>query len=251
MHFLLTNDDGIDAVGLKALSAAVLEKGHTLIVSAPQTQQSATSHSVTLRAPLLVQEVQWEGAKAYAVAGSPADCARMGVELSDKPIDFVFSGINNGDNAGTAIYYSGTFSAAREARMLRLKSMAVSIHPHATWDMLMHLARLAVRIAESFEHTDLPRLCVINLNAPALPVEDLKPLRLAPVSQSFFLDAYEQRTDLRGNPYFWLKPGIVMESIEEGSDLDLLHKGHITCSFVMPSPDCNAEYTEKMQDFLL
>lgn len=250
MHFLLTNDDGIDAIGLKALSAAALEKGHSLIVCAPQTQQSATSHSVTLRAPLLVKEVPWENAKAYAVAGSPADCARMGVELSDKPIDFVFSGINNGDNAGTAIYYSGTFSAAREARMLRLKSMAVSIQPHATWDMLLHLARLAVRIAESFEHTDLPRLCVINLNAPALPVEQLKPLKLAPVSQSFFLDSYEERRDLRGNPYFWLKPGIVMETIEEGSDLDLLHKGHITCSFILPSPDCNDKYTEKMQDFL-
>lgn len=251
MHFLLTNDDGIDAVGLKALSAAVLEKGHTLIVSAPQTQQSATSHSVTLRAPLLVQEVKWEGAKAYAVGGSPADCTRMGVELSDKPIDFVFSGVNNGDNAGTAIYYSGTFAAAREARMLRLKAMAVSICPHATWDMLLHLARLAVSIAEALKDTDLPRMCVINLNAPALPVEELKPLRLAPVSQSFFLDSYEERTDLRGNPYFWLKPGIVMEEIEEGSDLDLLHKGHVTCSFVLPSPDCNAEYAEKMQDFLL
>ena len=204
---------------------------------------------MTISNPLLVKEVEWEGAKAYAVGGSPADCARMGAELSDKPIDFVFSGINNGDNAGTAIYYSGTFSAAREARMLRLKSMAVSIRPHATWDMLLHLARLAVSIAESLKDTDIPRLCVINLNAPALPVEELKPLKLAPVSQSFFLDAYEKRTDLRGNPYFWLKPGIVMEEIEEGSDLDLLHKGHITCSFVMPSPDCNEQFAEKMQDF--
>jgi len=249
MHFLLTNDDGIDAVGLKALGAAVLEKGHTLTVCAPKTQQSATSHSVTLNAPLLVKQVEWEGAEAFSVAGTPADCARMGAELSSKPIDFVFSGINNGDNAGTAVYYSGTFSAAHEARMLRLKSMAVSIKPHATWDMLMHLARLAVRIAEAFQNVELPRMCVINLNAPALPVDELKPLRLAPLSQSFFLDSYEKRTDLRGNPYFWLKPGIVMEDIEEGSDLDLLQKGHITCSFVLPCPDCNKEYTEKMQDF--
>lgn len=249
MHFLLTNDDGFDAIGLKALSAAAIERGHTVIVSAPQTQQSATSHAVTLSNPLLVKEVPWEGAKAFAIRGTPVDCARMGVELSDKPIDFVFSGINNGDNVGTAVYYSGTFSAAREARMLRLKSMAVSIRPHATWDMLLNLARLAVRMAESFAHTDLPRLCVINLNAPAIPVEELGPLTLAPLSQSFFLDDYERREDLRGNPYFWLKPGIVMEPVQEGTDLDLLNKGHITCTFVMPSPDCNAEYTEKMQDF--
>jgi len=251
MHFLLTNDDGINAIGLKALSAALIERGHTFIVSAPQTQQSATSHAVTLSNPLLVKEAPWEGGKAYGVGGTPVDSARMGVELSDKPIDFVFSGINNGDNVGTAIYYSGTFAAAREARMLRLKSMAVSIRPHATWDMLLHLARLAVRIAERFAHIDLPRLCVINLNAPALPVDELKPLVLAPLSQSFFLDDYERREDLRGNPYFWLKPGIVMEDATPGSDLDMLNKGHITCSFVLPSPDCNAEYTEKMQDFSL
>ena len=250
MHFLLTNDDGIEGIGLRALSAAALERGHTFLVSAPQTQQSATSHSVTLSDPLHVKEVAWEGGKAYAVRGTPVDSARMGVELTDRPIDFVFSGINNGDNAGTAIYYSGTFSAAREARMLRLKSMAVSIQPHATWDMLMNLARIAVRLAESLQHEDLPRLCVVNLNAPACPVKEVKPLVLAPLSQSFFLDDYERRTDLRGNPYFWLKPGVVMETIEEGSDLDLLRKGHITCTFVMPSPDCNAKYTEKMQDFM-
>ena len=249
MHFLLTNDDGIDAIGLKALSAAALEKGHTITVCAPQTQQSATSHSVTLFSPLLVKEVPWEGGKAYAVSGTPVDCARMGEQLSDQPIDFVFSGINNGDNAGTAVYYSGTFSAAREARMLQLKAMAVSIKTKATWDMLMNLARTAVRLAEALKDTDLPRLCVVNLNAPALPVEELKPLVLAPLSQSFFLDDYERRSDLRGNPYFWLKPGIVMEAIEEGSDLDMLSKGHITCTFVMPSPDCNEQFSAKMQDF--
>ena len=249
MHFLLTNDDGINAIGLKALSTAAIERGHTVIVSAPKTQQSATSHAVTLFNPLLVKEVPWEGGKAYAIGGTPVDSARMGKQLADKPIDFVFSGINNGDNAGTAVYYSGTFSAAREARMLNLKAMAVSIKPHATWDMLLNLARTAVRLAEHFEHIDLPRMCVINVNAPAIPVEELKPLTLAPLSQSFFLDDYERREDLLGNPYFWLRPGIVMEAIEEGSDLDLLAKGHITCTFVLPSPDCNAEYTEKMQDF--
>ena len=148
MHFLLTNDDGIEAVGLKALSIAALERGHKVTVCAPLTQQSAVSHHLTLSAPLIVREMPWENAKAYAVAGTPADCARLGRLLSDEPIDFVLSGINNGENAGTATYYSGTVSAAREARMCNMPSMAVSIRYNADERTRLALARLAITIAE-------------------------------------------------------------------------------------------------------
>ena len=176
MHFLLANDDGIQAIGLRALSQAILERGHSVVVRAPQTQQSAVSHHITLFAPLMMREVPWEGdnAKAYSVAGTPADCVRIAQMLTDKPFDFAFSGINNGENAGTAVYYSGTVSAAREARMLNMPAMAVSIMPHADEAMRLHLARLAVRIAERYQGDALPRLCLINLNAPALPARRLR-----------------------------------------------------------------------------
>ena len=106
MHFLLANDDGIQAIGLRALSQAILERGHSVVVCAPQTQQSAVSHHITLFAPLMMREVPWEGdnAKAYSVAGTPADCVRIAQMLTDKPFDFAFSGINNGENAGTAVF---------------------------------------------------------------------------------------------------------------------------------------------------
>lgn len=250
MHFLLTNDDGVHAIGLKALSCAVLEKGHTLTVCAPQTQQSATSHHITLHDPLMVNEVPWEGGKAYAVAGSPADCARLGVLLSDQPIDFVFSGINNGENAGTAIYYSGTVSAAREASMLNQKAMAVSIMVGATWDMLLNLARKAVELAEKFAYIDLPRLTVINLNAPAVPANEIKPLRIAPLSDAFYLDSYEKRTNTFGKTYFWLKAGVKTEPHKEGTDMDLLFKKHMTLSLVGPYTVDNAWLNVNLQDFL-
>jgi len=232
MHFLLTNDDGIAAVGLQALGEAVLERGHTLTVCAPQTQQSATSHHLTLATPLLVREVPWKGAAAYAVAGTPADCARLGQLLSDAPIDFVFSGINNGENAGTAVYYSGTVSAAREARMCNLKSMAVSIEAGADREMLMNVARTAVRLAEELQDTELPRLCLLNLNAPKLPPEQVKPLRIAPLSDAFFLDSYERRTSPRGHIYFWLEGGLKIEPHKPGTDMDLLAKGHMVLSLI-------------------
>lgn len=226
MHFLLTNDDGIGAIGLKAMSAAALERGHTVIVCAPKTQQSATSHHLTLTAPLLVREMPWEGGAAFAVAGTPADCARMGRLLTDRPIDFVFSGINNGENAGTAVYYSGTVSAAREARMRNLKAMAVSIEAGADWEPLLHLGRMAVRLAERFAETELPRLALLNLNAPGLPPKQWKELRIAPLSDAFFLDSYEKRVSPRGMPYFWLEEGLKIEPHKPGTDMALLAEGH-------------------------
>lgn len=248
MHFLLTNDDGFDAIGLKAMSAAALERGHTVTVCAPQTQQSAASHHLTLHAPLMVREVPWDGAQAYALAGTPADCARIGRLLSDKPVDYVFSGINNGENAGTAIYYSGTVAAAREARMCNLEAMAVSIMPGADWDTLLHLARLAVRIAESTREQPLPRLCLLNLNAPALPADQWKPLRAAPVSDAYFLDSYEKRVSPRGGAYFWLEAGLKIEPHRPGTDMALLLSGHPVITLLGGNTDDNGWLNGKLQD---
>lgn len=248
MHFLLTNDDGISAVGLKALSQAVLERGHQLTVCAPMTQQSAVSHHITLFSPLMTRKVDWPGADAYSVAGTPADCVRIAQKLTDTPFDFAFSGINDGENAGTAIYYSGTVSAAREARMLNIPSMAVSITSHADEAMRLNLARLAVKIAERYQGDVLPRMCLINLNAPALPPEQLKPLRIAPLSDAFYLDNYERRVSPHGDVYFWLESGLKIEPHKPGTDMALLQAGHITCTFVGGMTDGNTACAAKLQD---
>ena len=246
MHLLLTNDDGISAIGLKAICAAAVERGHTVTVCAPQTQQSATSHHLTLNTPLLVRDIPWEGAKAYAIAGTPADCARLGPLLSDQPIDFVFSGINNGLNAGAAVYYSGTVSAAREARMCNLPAMAVSIEVKADWDTQLALGRMAVKIAEKLLGKPLPRLCVLNLNAPALPADQWKPLRLAPLSDAFFLDSYERRTNPRGGTYFWLEGGLKIEPHKPGTDMALLEAGHVVLTLLGGLQDDSAWIAENL-----
>ncbi len=250
MHFLLTNDDGIGAIGLKAMCAAALEAGHTVTLCAPETQQSATSHHLTLTSPLMVREVPWEGADAFAIAGTPVDCARLGRLLSSKPIDFVFSGINNGENAGTAVYYSGTVSAAREARMCNLPSMAVSICVGAGWESLLHLARLAISIAEKVKDRPMPRLCLLNLNAPALPADQWKPLRLAPLSDAFFLDSYEKRVSPRGHVYFWLEEGMKVEPHSPGSDMALLQEGHPVLTLLGGYRDASDWAEGNLQDLI-
>ena len=232
MHILVTNDDGIQSAGLETLARVCLERGHRVTVAAPATQQSAASQRITISTPLMVREVPWTGARAFAVEGSPADCARLGLRLAEEPADFVLSGINDGENAGCAVFYSGTVAAAREARMCGVKAMAVSLDWRGTEEMRTHLAGLAVRLAEQFQPLEWPRMALLNLNAPALPPEELKPLKVCPLSDAYFLDQFEKRMSPRGQLYFWLGDGMTMEPHRPGTDLDLLEKGHVTLSLL-------------------
>ncbi len=255
MHILITNDDGIHSVGLKALVDAALRRGHRVTVSAPHGQCSANSQHITLTHPLLVHELKWQGVEhAYSVEGTPADCVRVVPSLLDDPVDFCISGINRGENAGSAVYYSGTVAAAREAAMLYMPAMAVSIRVGADDAMRAHLADLAVSLAEHLEKTPLPRFCVINLNAPALPVSEWKNMVMCPLSRAFFLDSYEKRVSPLGQTYLWLAAndtsGVPMETPEPGSDYAFLQDGHVTCTFLRSFGDYNGDFADKMQDFL-
>ena len=133
MHILISNDDGIFSPGIRILASAAVKRGHRVTVSAPATQQSAMSHRLTLNQSMMAKPYELAGARAFAVDGSPVDCVRLGRYLAeDEPIDFCLSGINDGTNLGTALYYSGTAAAAREAAMLNIPSMALSIGVRAT-----------------------------------------------------------------------------------------------------------------------
>ena len=254
LRILVTNDDGIYSVGLKALAEAAIRRGHKVTVSAPSSQCSANSQHITLTQPLLAHEISWPGATAFAIDGTPTDCARIAPFMVDEPFDFCLSGINNGENAGSAVYYSGTVAAAREAAMCNIPAMAVSIMPGADDSMRSSLADIAVRVAEHFEGVHLPRFSLINLNAPAIPPEELKPMRMCPLCQAYYLDGYEKRVSPLGQTYFWLKAnddtGVPMEPAEPGSDYDYLRKGHVTCTVLGNFRDYNEDYLARMQDFL-
>ncbi len=253
MRILITNDDGIGAEGIRALAQAAIERGHEVLISAPASQCSANSQHINISHPLLVRQVQWEGATAFAVEGTPCDCVRLGPFLTDnKHFDFCLSGINRGDNLGSAVYYSGTASAAREAAMAYIPAMAVSIQFGADWEMYLNLARKAVELAEQFEGETFPRFTFINLNAPCLPSEQVKEMVLCPLSQGYFLDTYQKRLSPAGRTYYWVEEvdtaDLPIEPAEPGSDRYFLQEGHITCSFVGHLGDENGKYTEKMQD---
>ena len=121
MHLLITNDDGITAPGILTLARVAAAAGHSVVVVAPANQQSATGHRLTINESLMVIPMDIDpNFKAFAVNGTPVDCVRIGRKLSEKPFDFCLSGINDGVNVGTDLFYSGTAAAAREAAMLYL-----------------------------------------------------------------------------------------------------------------------------------
>src|SRR3989338_4597326 len=125
MKILLTNDDGIQAPGLKALASAVAKKWDVTIV-APADQKSATSHSVTLGQKLRVIKNSGGKVSQYAVHGTPVDCVKIAIsEIENFYPDLIISGINQGANTGVSVYYSGTISAAREGLINRISSISL------------------------------------------------------------------------------------------------------------------------------
>ncbi|MEF2144484.1 MAG: 5'/3'-nucleotidase SurE [Desulfovibrionaceae bacterium] len=228
MRILLTNDDGIQAHGLRALYAALLEAGHEVQVVAPVAEQSAVGHAITFHTPLRVHEFRENGFFGLGVHGTPADCVKLGLTtLVPNAPDLVLSGINKGANVGVDIVYSGTVSAATEAAMMSLPAMAISMDDFKPRD-LSKQARFAVRLLPNIPWNDIPEKTLLNLNFPACSFDDHQGLRLCPHTRAAYRDHYLERKDPRGQSYYWLEGEIPAEGISPDRDRALLTQGFIT-----------------------
>jgi 5'-nucleotidase len=205
MHILVTNDDGIDSPGIYALVQALKRLGKISVV-APDRQQSAVGHALTVSSPLRATKVRRDGEIfGYAINGTPADCVKIGIcSLLDEPASLLVSGINHGANTSRNILYSGTVSAATEGMMMGLPSMAVSLDSLDYRTDCMPAAEYAAVVAERFHTLDIPPDTILNVNVPALPKEQIKGLRVTRQGSSSWEDAYERRQDPMGREYFWL-----------------------------------------------
>ncbi len=228
LNILLTNDDGIYAVGLRALYKALQEAGHTVYVVAPMTEQSAVGHALTVFQTLRAKEITEPDFHGLGVHGTPSDCVKLALSaLLPKKPDMVISGINAGANVGPDILYSGTVAAATEAAHNNLRAMALSYDFFHPVDILEH-ARHATHLMQNIPWDVVPSRCVVNVNYPHKPLAQCLPLRLCPQTSALWKDDYEERLDPRGNRYWWVKGNICMEDVEKNTDKDLLAKGHIT-----------------------
>jgi len=229
MRFLLTNDDGIYAKGLSALYAELSREADCLIV-APETEQSAVGHAITISRPLMVRRAtKNDKFLGYAVCGTPADCVKIGItELSDKPVDLVVSGINRGGNAGINVLYSGTVSAATEGAILGFPSMAVSLdtHKEADFTYAAKFARKMTRLILS--NPQKLKGSAINVNVPCIPREKIKGVVVVRQAQSNIVETFEKRTDPRKNIYYWFASESQSARNQKDTDVGALAAGFIT-----------------------
>ena len=245
MNLLLVNDDGIDSPALQLLCRAAAARGHRVTVVAPSTQQSAKGHSFTVFTPVTVHERTVEGAdRAWAVDGTPVDCTRLGLLELCRDAEMVISGINAGLNAGLAVYVSGTVGAAREASFVRKPSMAVSMQTGTPEETLRFFADWAVALAERLKAYPFPDQAVLNVNVPAVPMWELQPPVMCPISREPWVDGYVRRESPRGGDYFWLLPESFDAPHTPGSDMDWLGRKHITCTFLTPEGCDQAAYAD-------
>ena len=228
MRVVLTNDDGIQAVGLRAIYRALLDAGHEVHVFAPMTEQSAVGHAITVHGPLRVKKVSEAGFTGMGIYGTPTDCVKLGVgEFLPGPPDIVVSGINAGANVGPDILYSGTVAAATEGAHLGFPALAVSHDSFKPGDLDEH-ARYAVGVMERIPWQALPPRRVMNLNLPNRPVAEFRGLSLCPQTSAVWKDWYARREDPRGNPYWWLDGDIPPEKVTPDSDKGLVTEGWAT-----------------------
>lgn len=221
-RILVTNDDGAYSEGIKLLAAALRELGEVVVV-APDREQSATGHSLTLHRPLRMQKLA-EGS--YAVDGTPTDCVNLAVLwlMKDSPPDVVVSGINFGLNLGDDVTYSGTVSATFEGSLLGIPSLAFSqeVAEGFSFEPAARFARDVVRAV--LEGPPGPRDLLLNVNVPAGAIKGATFTRLG---RRIYKQSIVEKVDPRGRPYFWIA-GTPEWQRDRGTDHEAVASGLVS-----------------------
>lgn len=200
---LLTNDDGVDADGIQAMRAALLELGRVIVV-APDKEQSGTSHSLTIHSPVRIRELEKD---VHSVTGFPADCVYAAVHgLLPRTPDLIVSGINRGANMGLDVYYSGTVAGARQGFIEGIKSIATSMVADKKSDKFYwkDAAQFTKKVAEKVLKKGYKGAGYININYPNVPSRDIKGVKITRMGDRKYVTEVKWGKDLHGNDYCWL-----------------------------------------------
>jgi len=222
MHILVTNDDGVFAPGIVALATA-LEKVAKVTVIAPDRNQSGVSSALSLETPLRVMQLPngW-----YQLNGTPADCVKLALSgfMNEEP-DMVFSGINAGPNLGDDVVYSGTVAAAIEGRFLGLPSIAISSNGKS--DMYYETAgSVALQLVKKLNRSPLPSGLILNVNVPAIPLEELKGIQVTRQGERHFSEPLKPTLDGRNKRIYWLGEAGRIKDDTDGTDFHAVKNGY-------------------------
>jgi len=251
MRILVTNDDGVYAPGIKIL-AEELCKEHEVHIYAPQEEQSASGHSLTMRRPLWKKKVRLsENFETYAITGTPVDCIKLGLhilETENKPVDIVISGINRGPNLGLDLVYSGTVSGALEGAILGKPAIAVSsaifndgFYPSG--------AKFILKFLKNIDLSKFTKFSALNINVPPLPSEEIKGWMVTNQSIKRFKDRYEERLDPYNNKYYWIFGEMLEDDEDPSADYKAIEKGLISVTPISPFMN-HSEKTENLYKYL-
>ena len=214
MHILVSNDDGYLAPGLTFLADALKDKANITIV-APDRNKSAASNSLTLERPLNVMQ---HSNGFYSVNGTPTDCVHLAITgLLDIEPDMVFSGINNGENMGDDVLYSGTVAAATEGRFLGLPSIAISINSSQP-KHYQTAALVASKLLNGLLDQPLAFDTVLNVNVPDIPFEQIKGFQSTRLGQRHKAEPVIEGRDPRNKKIYWVGPPGAEQDAGEGTD---------------------------------
>lgn len=258
-RILLTNDDGIDAPGLRALLHVLQPLGQVSVL-APDHNWSAAGHTKTMHKPLRVRPYSFnhlgselQGAdesvlawpqpeditgrqggsqtgvvEAYATSGTPSDCVILALRgiLDERP-DLIVSGINQGANLGHDLTYSGTVAAAMEASIAGLPAVAVSLDSYDRQDFEF-AARVAARVVKQVADQGLPDGVFLNVNVPSRPAEEIAGLTVTRLGRRVYCDLLVERRDPRGRPYYWIGGEPPSGHLDEGTDIWAVANGYVS-----------------------
>jgi 5'-nucleotidase len=244
---LISNDDGINAPGIYAL-ADEMKKDADIVVVAPDTQQSAVGHALTVSSPLRA-ELYEKNSKyfGYAVNGTPGDCVKLGVRnLIKATPDLVISGINHGMNTAINVIYSGTVSAATEAAILGIPSFAISLGTFSDNPDFSFAAKFARLFTPVFLRQKLPRGTLLNINVPAVPENEIKGIKFTKQNYSYWNDWFEERRDPQNKLYYWLTGNYVLGNKDSEYDDIAIQENYVSITPIHYDLT-NYEYLELMQ----
>lgn len=231
MNILLTNDDGFDAPGIRVLAKELQAHGHSIIIVAPLTQQSATSHSITLFKPIKIHKIE---EKVYAVGGTPTDCMIMAEQkVPIGQIDLVISGINCGQNMGEDILYSGTVAAALEAMFLGFKAIAISSAAYS--DVKYHTAAKALctmldnGILNLLEDNE-----IFNINVPNIEPHAVQGIKVTRMGHRRYENFVREEIEEDGSTAYYIGGDLPIWEVAEDTDFSAVDGHYISITPIRP-----------------
>lgn len=231
LNILISNDDGYNSVGIRAL-AKEFNKIANIIVVAPISQKSGVSNSFTFTQPLTVKHHIIDNINYYAISGTPVDCIKIAMaELLDEKPDIILSGINSGRNTAINILYSGTLGAAMEGYLLGIPSAAISLDSGTNEEHYSDAAEIAREVIEKYIiNNNISEKLLLNINIPDVPKKEIKGIKLTKIASTIWEDIFEKRIAPFGWNYYWYSGKFEYLSKDTDSDDGAVKNKYVSVS---------------------